>query len=116
MPDHLVIDVDGHVFEPDGLWEQYLPARFHEQRPRLITDERGTTRYVIEGKTIPPGTGTGAWAPEGIRESTTLREGGVDAGLRLAEGRLFVSGVTDRTDLHKQAIFEVNPKRLFGWD
>ena len=85
MPDHLVIDVDGHVFEPDELWEQYLPARFHDRRPRLITDERGTTRYVIEGKVIPPGTGTGAWAPEGIRESTTLREGGVDSSLRLAD-------------------------------
>ena len=80
-----MIDVDGHVFEPDELWEQYLPTRFHERRPQLITDERGTTRYVIEGKVIPPGTGVGAWAPEGIRESTTLREGGVDSGLRLAD-------------------------------
>ena len=30
-----------------------------------------------------------------------------------------VTGVTERPDLadhHKQAIFEANPKRLFGWD
>ncbi len=36
--DHLVIDVDGHTFEPDDLWERYLPTRFHERRPRLIRD------------------------------------------------------------------------------
>lgn len=83
MPEHLVIDVDDHVFEPDGLWEQYLPTRFHGRRPRLITDDRGTTRYVVENKVIPPSTGPGAWAPEGIRESTTHREGGVDSALRM---------------------------------
>jgi predicted TIM-barrel fold metal-dependent hydrolase len=83
--EHLVIDVDGHTFEPDDLWERYLPARFHDRRPRLIRDERGTTRYVLEGRVIPPGTGRGAWVPEGMRESAVHREGAVDAKLRLED-------------------------------
>jgi predicted TIM-barrel fold metal-dependent hydrolase len=83
--DHLVIDVDGHTFEPDELWEQYLPASFHDQRPRLIRDERNTTRYVLEGRVIPPGTGRGAWVPEGMRESSVHREGAVDPKLRLED-------------------------------
>ncbi|MCB0996697.1 MAG: amidohydrolase [Acidimicrobiales bacterium] len=79
------IDVDGHVFEEDDIWERYLPARFHDRRPRMIVDERGTTRYVIEDNVIPQGTGRGAWVPEGMRESTTHREGGVDVAARLAD-------------------------------
>jgi len=83
--DHLVIDVDGHTFEPDELWERYLPARFHDRRPRLIRDERGTTRYSLGGRIMPPGTGRGAWVPEGMRESSVHREGAVDPKLRLED-------------------------------
>jgi predicted TIM-barrel fold metal-dependent hydrolase len=85
MTGHAVIDVDGHVFEPDELWVRHLPRRLHEQRPRLVHDDRGTTRYLIEGKLIPPGTGVGAWAPEGIREASVHRDGAVDAKLRLED-------------------------------
>src|SRR5579863_4935226 len=73
-----VIDVDGHVFEPDELWERYLDPRFHDRRPRLVLDERGTTRYEIEGRLVPPGTGVGAWVPEGMREAAAEREVAVD--------------------------------------
>ena len=34
---------------------------------------------------IPPGTGRGAWVPEGMRESSVHREGAVDPQLRLAD-------------------------------
>jgi hypothetical protein len=82
---HPVIDVDGHTFEPDELWERYLPRQFHDSRPRLVRDDRGTTRYLLEGRIIPPGTGRGAWVPEGMRESSVHREGAVDPALRLAD-------------------------------
>jgi predicted TIM-barrel fold metal-dependent hydrolase len=85
MPEHQVIDVDGHVWEPDELWEQYLPPELHERRPRIVLDERNTTRYQFEGRTIPPGTGVGAWVPEGMREASVKREGAVNAKLRLED-------------------------------
>jgi predicted TIM-barrel fold metal-dependent hydrolase len=85
MTDYTVIDVDGHVFEPDELWERYLPARFHAGRPKLVRDDRGTTRYLLEGRMIPQGTGRGAWVPEGMRESSVHREGAVDPKLRLED-------------------------------
>ena len=81
--DFTVIDVDGHTFEPDDLWERYLPRSLHDRRPRLVRDDRGTTRYQLEGRMIPPGTGRGAWVPEGMRESSVHREGAVDPLLRL---------------------------------
>jgi hypothetical protein len=85
VSEHPVIDADGHVFEPDSLWEEYLDARYLDRRPRLIVDERGTTRYQLDGLTIPKGTGRGAWAPEGIREASLHREGGVDPKARLVD-------------------------------
>jgi predicted TIM-barrel fold metal-dependent hydrolase len=85
MPEHQIIDVDGHVWEPDELWEQYLPPELHARRPRIVLDDRGTTRYEFEGRVIPPGTGPGAWAPEGMREASVHRDGAVNAKLRLED-------------------------------
>ena len=73
MSEQRVIDTDGHVFEPESLWEEYLEPKYRERRPRIVLDNRGTTRYMLEGRLIPPGEGRGAWAPEGIREATTHR-------------------------------------------
>jgi len=80
-----VVDVDGHVFEPDWLWEQYLAPEFMDRRPRIERDDRGTTRYLIEGRMIPPGTGVGAWVPEGLVEASVHREGGTDPKARLVD-------------------------------
>ncbi len=80
-----VIDLDGHVFEPDSLWDEYLDPKYRARRPQLRIDERNTTRYEIDGRLIPPGTGRGAWAPEGIMEATTHRDGGIDPHARLVD-------------------------------
>lgn len=80
-----VIDADGHVFEPDWIWERYLDPRWLDRRPRLVRDDRGTTRYQLDGLHVPQGTGRGAWAPEGIQEASLHREGGVDPKARLVD-------------------------------
>ncbi len=85
MPDFPVIDCDGHVFEPEEVWERHLDPAFRDRRPRIVRDNRGTTRYMLEGRLIPPGEGRGAWAPEGIVEATTHRDGGFDPKLRLVD-------------------------------
>jgi predicted TIM-barrel fold metal-dependent hydrolase len=81
----LVIDADGHVFEPEELWERYLPSAWHPRRPRIERDERGTTRYVIDGQTISPGRGPGAWVPKGVVEEACLYPGGTDPKARLVD-------------------------------
>jgi predicted TIM-barrel fold metal-dependent hydrolase len=80
-----VIDVDGHVWEPDAVWEEHLPTAFLDRRPRIVLDDRGTTRYQLEDRLMPPGTGRAAWAPEGFREASLHRDGGVDPKLRLED-------------------------------
>jgi len=42
-----VIDSDGHVIEPPGMWREYLPARLHARAPRPTTDENGRFGYVV---------------------------------------------------------------------
>jgi uncharacterized protein len=80
-----VVDLDGHVFEPDWLWEEHLDPAFMDRRPRLVHDERGTTRYMFDGRIVPPGTGVGAWVPEGIQEASAQRDGATDPKARLVD-------------------------------
>ena len=80
-----VIDLDGHVWEPDACWEEFLDPQFVDRRPKIVEDERGTTRYLVEDRLMPAGTGRGAWAPEGFREASLHRDGGVDPVARLAD-------------------------------
>src|SRR5262249_58123085 len=75
----------GTVSEPDSPGADSLAPESQTRRPRLRIDDRGTTRYEIDGRLIPPGTGRGAWAPEGIMEATTHRDGGIEPKARLAD-------------------------------
>src|ERR1700722_16951808 len=47
------IDADGHFLEPDSMWMEYLPRRFHEMRPTSQLDSLGQWRRVIGGETLP---------------------------------------------------------------
>ena len=80
-----VIDADGHVWEPEEAWEQHLDPAFLDRRPRIVLDDRLTSRYLIEDRLIPSGTGRAAWAPEGFREASLHRPGGVDPTARLVD-------------------------------
>ena len=45
---YAVIDLDGHVFEPDSLWDEYLAPEFKSRRPHLRIDERGKVRLSMK--------------------------------------------------------------------
>ncbi len=61
MGAYTVIDVDGHVFEQESMWEQYIEPAYRERRPRIVLDNRGTERYLIEGRLSPTPERRGAW-------------------------------------------------------
>jgi len=44
-----VIDCDGHVIEPPGIWKDYLAAAWHEQMPRPTRDDDGRFCYEVGG-------------------------------------------------------------------
>ncbi|HWP60918.1 MAG TPA: amidohydrolase family protein [Candidatus Acidoferrales bacterium] len=45
-----IIDIDGHVREPDDLWERYLEPRFRHRAPRVERVPNGQLLFVLEGK------------------------------------------------------------------
>ena len=49
MPDYQAIDADGHVFEPDEMWLEYLDAKFHHIAPRRVIDTQGRIRNHVGG-------------------------------------------------------------------
>jgi predicted TIM-barrel fold metal-dependent hydrolase len=58
--DYPVIDADGHVMEPpSGLFDKFLDAGFRDRAPKLVEDNRGVLRWLIEGKLVPNPEGKG---------------------------------------------------------
>src|SRR5262245_65490152 len=47
-----VIDADGHVTEPAGLWQQYLEPAYRERAPRFAMSERGEPCMVADGRFV----------------------------------------------------------------
>lgn len=41
-----VIDADGHVLEPEEIWERFLDSPYRNWRPRLIADNRRIPWYL----------------------------------------------------------------------
>jgi predicted TIM-barrel fold metal-dependent hydrolase len=63
MPDFSVIDVDGHVMEPEEIWIPRLAPEFHAFAPRRVIDNQGRIRQFVGGELkqyipMPPGAGT----------------------------------------------------------
>jgi predicted TIM-barrel fold metal-dependent hydrolase len=50
-----VVDADGHVVEPMRIWTELVEAKYHELVPRLVKDDTGRERMMIEGKMRAPG-------------------------------------------------------------
>ncbi len=49
----IFISVDDHVVEPPHLFDGRLPAKYADQAPRVVQNERGDDVWVFEGSTIP---------------------------------------------------------------
>ena len=45
-----VIDADGHVLEPFTLWDDYMDPKYRERAPKLVKDENGKERLLLEDK------------------------------------------------------------------
>lgn len=54
-----MISVDDHLIEPPNTWSDRLPAKYQEEGPRWISDERGES-WLFEGKRFPIGGGVTA--------------------------------------------------------
>jgi len=44
------IDADGHVLEPDWLWDEYLEQRYRDRALRIRTDAEGLEYLELDGR------------------------------------------------------------------
>jgi predicted TIM-barrel fold metal-dependent hydrolase len=76
-----VIDADGHVLEPLTLWDDYMEPAFRDRAPRLIIDEDGKERLLVEEQVLGSRKGVGGIGAVGARqgavsdETMTYKEG-----------------------------------------
>ena len=90
-----VIDADGHILEPFELWQQYTDPKYRDRAPRLVEDEDGKRRLIIEERAAgDPQRGFGSiggiGARQGAVKATELkyeegRPGGFDPHKRIPD-------------------------------
>jgi predicted TIM-barrel fold metal-dependent hydrolase len=51
--DLVLVSVDDHVIEPEGLFDGRVPAKYADAAPKFIRREDGTMAWVYEGLVIP---------------------------------------------------------------
>ena len=49
----IFVSVDDHVVEPPDMFEGRMPARYADQAPKIVRNERGDDVWVFDGNTIP---------------------------------------------------------------
>ncbi|HEX9782058.1 MAG TPA: amidohydrolase family protein [Opitutaceae bacterium] len=64
-----VIDGDGHIASTEETWEKYLEEPYRAVRPRIVKDNRGSDRWMVEGELYPRPEGVASGQPEGIKGS-----------------------------------------------
>ncbi len=48
-----IIDADGHVIEPRGMWERYIDPAFRDRAPRVAKHPSGHVRTYVDGRPTP---------------------------------------------------------------
>lgn len=79
-----IIDADGHVGSTAETWARYLPKPYRAHGPRIVEDNRGSERWMVEGILYPKPEGTASGQPEGIKGSM-LHPGVSDPHARLRD-------------------------------
>lgn len=89
-----VIDADGHVLEPFTLWDDYMDPQYRERAPKLVKDENGKERLLLEDKILGSRAGFGGIGGVGARQGVVAadamdykdgRKGGFDPHARIPD-------------------------------
>ena len=84
MAEPTIVDADGHVVEPEAMWQQYIEdKRYHWGAPRAVVDREGRRRVFIEGQLCPPQEAPPKLAP--AEQNLTSRAGGYDSRARIED-------------------------------
>ena len=110
-----VIDADRHVIEPPEAMTKYLDGEFASEAPKLVTDNQGSPRILMEGRLYQKPRGYGGGRLEGCGDQRPRGEslpyeqaythsmqyrdedmdmGGVDIGIWFPTMGLFIPDIT----------------------
>jgi predicted TIM-barrel fold metal-dependent hydrolase len=51
IDDMILVSIDDHVVEPPDMFKHHVPAKWADQAPHVVTDERGVDQWVYQGRT-----------------------------------------------------------------
>jgi hypothetical protein len=94
MDTYRVIDADGHVLEPPDLFERCIEEPFRRIAPRLVADNHGYERLLVEGLLHPKAEGKAVGITQGFnyggrQRSTDQRPGGFEPHARIRDSEYF---------------------------
>ena len=69
-----VIDADGHILEPLDLWDRSMDPTYRERAPRMILDDNGKERLLIEGQVLGNPKGLGRLGAVGARDGSVAAD------------------------------------------
>ncbi len=46
----ILLSIDDHVIEPPDMYKNHVPAKYLDQVPKVVRNERGVDEWVFEGK------------------------------------------------------------------
>src|SRR3989441_3890080 len=52
-PKFRIIDADGHVMEPPGMWERYIGPEYRDRAPRVVRGPSGRSGFESGGRVSP---------------------------------------------------------------
>ena len=67
MDDMILVSVDDHMIEPPDMYENHVPAKWKDQAPKVVRNERGVDEWVFQGEKTSTSFGMAAtvgWPPE----------------------------------------------------
>jgi predicted TIM-barrel fold metal-dependent hydrolase len=65
-----VIDADGHILEPLDIWAKYMDPGHRDRAPRLVLDNNGKERLLVEDKVLGSPKGLGRLGAVGARDGS----------------------------------------------
>ena len=65
-----VIDADGHILEPVDLWDNYMDPAFRDRAPKMVLDDNGKERLLLEGQILGNPKGLGRLGAVGARDGS----------------------------------------------
>jgi predicted TIM-barrel fold metal-dependent hydrolase len=68
------IDSDGHILEPLDLWDKYMDPKFRDRAPKLVIDDDGKERLLVEEQVLGSQQGMGGIGGVGARQGVVSAE------------------------------------------